>query len=80
MSKCIDPNKPAEDNPVAWTWKNSHGGRVFFTTMGHPQDFGVEAFQRLSANAIHWCLGKPVPKRWKGRMPIDVAYRGMVKS
>lgn len=80
MGKAIEPNKPAEDNPVAWTWKNRHGGRVFFTTVGHPEDMAVESVQRLSVNAIHWCLGLNGPSRWKGRMPIDVPYRGMVKS
>ncbi len=79
MGKAIDPNKPAEDNPVAWTWKNGSGGRVFFTTMGHPEDFSVEPFQRLTVNAIHWCLGLE-PPRWKGKILINVPYRGMVKS
>lgn len=77
--KAVNPNKPAEENPVAWTWKNSHGARVFFTTMGHPEDFAVESVQRLSINAIHWCLGKRVPAKWKGRIAIDVPYRGMTK-
>ncbi len=77
--KCIKPNKAAEDNPVAWTWRNAHGARTFFTTMGHPEDFGVEPFQRLCANAILWCLGMPAPRRWGGRMAIDVPYRGTVK-
>lgn len=79
MGKAIDPNKPAEDNPVAWTWRNPHGARVFFTTMGHPEDFSVEPFQRLVVNAIHWCLGLDAP-RWKGQIAINVPYRGMVKS
>lgn len=79
MGKAIDPNKPAEDNPVAWTWRNGHGARVFFTTMGHPEDFAVEPFQRLVVNAIHWCL-KLDPPKWKGPMEINVPYRGMVKS
>ncbi len=79
MGKAIDPNKPAEDNPVAWTWNNGHGARVFFTTLGHPEDFAVEPFQRLVVNAIHWCL-KRDPRKWKGPMPINVPYRGMVKS
>ncbi len=79
IGKCINPNKPAEDNPVAWTWRNSHGGKVFYTSLGHPEDFAVEAFQRLCANAILWLLGNEVPRRWKGRMTIEVPYRGMVK-
>ncbi|MBI3208250.1 MAG: ThuA domain-containing protein [Candidatus Solibacter usitatus] len=79
MGKCISPNKPAEDNPVAWTWKNGHGAKVFFTTMGHPEDFAVEAFQRVTLNAVHWCLAKPSPK-WPGRLPIDVPYHGMTPA
>ena len=68
MGKSVNPNAtPAIDQPVAWTWKNSEGARVFFTTIGHPEDFRVESFQRLVINAIHWELGKPVPKTWKGK-------------
>jgi type 1 glutamine amidotransferase len=78
MGKAVNPNKAGfADNPVAWTWKTPAGGRVFATTMGHPEDFGVEAFQRLVVNAIHWTLSKPVPKHWKGKIDIHVLYRGM---
>jgi type 1 glutamine amidotransferase len=79
IGKAVNPNKPSEENPVAWTWKNRHGGRAFYTSLGHPEDFSVEAVQRLSVNAIHWCLGLK-PPRWSGRIPIDVPYRGMVAS
>lgn len=78
MGTAREPNKPANPNAVAWTWVNSHKGRVFFTTLGHPEDFSVEAVQRLTINGIHWALGKPVPQ-WKGRIEIDVPYRGIVK-
>ena len=72
------PNRPtAVDNPVAWTWKNKAGGRVFVTTLGHPEDFRVESVQRLVANGIHWALGKPVPKRWAGKFDINVKYHGI---
>ena len=67
--------KAAIENPVAWTGKNSFGGKVFMTTLGHPDDFKLEAFQRLVINAIHWELGKKVPKTWKGKMDIQVPYR-----
>jgi type 1 glutamine amidotransferase len=78
MGKAVNPNKAGfADNPVAWTWQNSFGGRVFATTMGHPEDFTVDAFQRLVVNAIHWTLDKPVPDDWKGKMAIQVPYRGM---
>jgi type 1 glutamine amidotransferase len=76
MGKAVNPDKTGfEDNPVAWTWQTPAGGKVFATTMGHPADFSVEAFQRLMINAIHWTLGKPVPKKWKGKINIDVPYR-----
>lgn len=77
MGKAVDPDKAAEDQPIAWTWKNSYGANVFFTTMGHPEDFSVEPFQRLIINAIHWELGLKVPQKWKGKLDIYVPYRGM---
>ena len=80
MGHCVNPNKPAEDNPVAWTWKNQYGGKVFFTTLGHPEDFESEAMQRLTVNAIHWAVGKPATKKWKGPVKIAVPYRGIKKT
>jgi len=48
--------KPTE-NPVAWT--NTHnGGRVFYTSLGHPEDFQAEPFRRLLVNGILWALGR----------------------
>ena len=79
MGKAVNPDKAAIENPVAWTGTNSFGGKVFTTTMGHPEDFQVESFQRLVVNAIHWELGKNVPKKWKGKIDLNVPYRGMVK-
>lgn len=79
MGKSVNPNtKPAVDQPVAWTWQNTAGAKVFMTTLGHPEDFQNESFQRLVVNAIHWELGKPVPKKWKGKIDINVPYRGIV--
>jgi type 1 glutamine amidotransferase len=79
MGKAVNPDKEAIDNPVAWTWQNQWGGRTFFTTLGHPEDFRAEPFQRLVINAIHWELGKPIPKNRKTKMDINVPYRGIVK-
>lgn len=77
MGKAVDSEKEGfVDNPVAWTWENQWGGRVFTTTIGHPEDFKVEAVKRLVVNGIHWALKKPVPK-WKGKFEIDVPYRGI---
>jgi type 1 glutamine amidotransferase len=78
MGKAVDSEKPGfSDNPVAWTWQTPAGGKVFATTLGHPEDFSIEAFQRLCVNGVHWVLNKPVPKKWKGKIAINVPYRGM---
>jgi type 1 glutamine amidotransferase/nicotinamidase-related amidase len=47
--------------PVAWTNVHSGRGRVFYTSLGHPDDFKLEAFRRMLVNAVFWTLGKPVP-------------------
>ncbi len=73
----IRPDRPAADNPVAWTWKNKAGAKVFVTTLGHPSDFKEEAMQRLVINGIHWAAGKKVPKKWSGKMTIEVPYHGI---
>jgi nicotinamidase-related amidase/type 1 glutamine amidotransferase len=52
------PEKPAE--PVVWTHKTKAGGRVVYTSLGHPDDFKETAFNRLLSNAIHWAAGLPV--------------------
>jgi type 1 glutamine amidotransferase len=76
MGHPINPDKPdAFDNPVAWTGTNTYGGKFFLTTLGHPEDFSQEPFQRLVVNAIHWTAGKPVPKKWFGKIEINVPYR-----
>lgn len=75
MGKAVQPDKKAVDNPVAWTWKTAAGGNTFMTTLGHPDDFKEEGLQRLVINAVHWTLGKPVPKKWAGKIEMNVAYR-----
>ncbi|MGH9836173.1 MAG: ThuA domain-containing protein [Blastocatellia bacterium] len=81
IGRAVDSErKDAIDNPVAWTWKNKAGGRVFMTTLGHPEDFQVEAFQRLVVNGVHWALGKPAPKKWAGKINLDVKYHGIRKT
>lgn len=50
------PGQSAE--PVAWT--HSYGNsRVFYTSLGHPDDFRDPEFRRLLTNAVFWALGKP---------------------
>jgi nicotinamidase-related amidase len=48
-------SQEAPEEPVAWT-TTYQGGRVFYTTLGHPGDFADAAFQRLLLNAIRWAL------------------------
>jgi type 1 glutamine amidotransferase len=72
----VNPDKSdPTDNPVAWTGQNTYGAKFFMTTLGHPEDFDLEPFQRLVINAIHWAAGKPVPKTWAGKIAINVPYR-----
>jgi type 1 glutamine amidotransferase len=47
--------------PVAWTNVGPGGGRVFFTSLGHVQDFSEPAFVRLLRNGIYWAGGKEIP-------------------
>ena len=48
-------SKEDPDEPVAWT-NTYQNARVFYTTLGHPGDFQIEAFNRLLLNAIRWSL------------------------
>jgi type 1 glutamine amidotransferase len=51
----IDSEDAPTPGPVAWT-REVHGGRVFYTGLGHPDDFALTAFRRLLVNAARWCL------------------------
>ena len=49
-----------EPEPVAWT--NSYGkSRIFFTSLGHPDDFKNASFRQLLINAVFWAMNKPAP-------------------
>jgi len=50
-----------EPEPVAWTnrYKKS---RIFYTSLGHPDDFRNAQFRRMLINAVFWAMDKPVPK------------------
>jgi type 1 glutamine amidotransferase len=50
----IQPETEAEPGPVAWV--RTAGRRVFYSSLGHPDDFGLPAFRRLLVNAARWCL------------------------
>lgn len=49
-----------DPHPVAWTHRyDAEGGtsRVFFTTLGHPEDFFDESMRRLALQGFFWALG-----------------------
>lgn len=51
------PDKPSE--PVAWTrLYGAKQSRVFFTSLGHVDDFQNPGFRRLLVNGVAWALGK----------------------
>jgi nicotinamidase-related amidase/type 1 glutamine amidotransferase len=48
--------------PVAWTNSPRVGqSRVFYTSLGHPDDFQNPAFRKLLLNGICWALGIAAP-------------------
>lgn len=50
--------------PVAWT-RSYRGGRIFYTSLGHADDFQEPQFQRLLLNAIRWAAGVHVEGKGK---------------
>lgn len=54
------PGQPAE--PVAWVRRyGPRQARIFYTSLGHPEDFAQAGFRRLLLNGILWALDRPVP-------------------
>jgi type 1 glutamine amidotransferase len=49
--------KTGISEPIAWA-RVYKGGRVFYTSLGHPADFADENFLRFLANAITWTAEK----------------------
>jgi nicotinamidase-related amidase/type 1 glutamine amidotransferase len=49
-----------EPEPVAWT-NRYRDSRVFYTSLGHPDDFTNPQFRKLLVNAAFWAIGRPVP-------------------
>ncbi|WP_235908750.1 ThuA domain-containing protein [Roseiconus nitratireducens] len=49
------PDEPAE--PIAWTFIRSDGGRSFYTSLGHPDDFSQPEFEALLSAGVHWACG-----------------------
>jgi type 1 glutamine amidotransferase len=49
-----------EVEPVAWV-NTAQKGRVFYTSLGGPEDFKVPEFRRLLVNGVAWALEKQPP-------------------
>lgn len=47
--------------PLTWIRRYKRA-RVFYSSLGHPNDFRQPAFRRLLSNAILWALEKPTTK------------------
>lgn len=54
--RAVGAEREAQENPVAWT-RTHRGARVFHTTLGHPEDFGIPSFRSLLVNGIRWAAG-----------------------
>jgi len=54
------PQNREPPQPVAWTrtYGDSHA-RIFYTSLGAPQDFVQPAVRRLLVNAVNWTLDEP---------------------
>mgnify|MGYP001816153488 FL=1 len=44
--------------PVAWTFRREDGGKSFYTSLGHVDDFKQGVLPQLLVNAIDWSLGR----------------------
>jgi len=48
---------------VALSSNTAHGRRVFYTSLGSPDDFKQPFFRRLLLNGILWALDQQIPPR-----------------
>lgn len=49
-----------EVEPICWTRITADNSRVFYTSLGYPDDFKMAPFRKLLVNGIYWALsGKP---------------------
>ena len=52
---------PEHTEPIAWV-RDYKGGRVFYTSLGHPEDFKNAGFVKMLVNALFWTAKRDVPK------------------
>jgi nicotinamidase-related amidase/type 1 glutamine amidotransferase len=55
-----------ETEPVAWV-NTAANRRVFYTSLGGPDDFKDPRFRQLLVNGVCWALNRPVPPQWAER-------------
>lgn len=51
-----------QPEPVAWTFTNIHGGRSFYTSLGHVNDFANPVFVTFLKRGIDWALKNKLDK------------------
>jgi len=84
LMKGAIPNQPPQ--PVTWT-RTYKGGRVFYTSLGGPQDFENSTFLKMLANALFWAAERDVdakelpspPKRPKPEGTLNLRLRTRVE-
>jgi len=55
----MEGSTPDRSEPLTWIRQGLDGrGKVFYSGLGHPDDFREPAFRQLMVNAIHWALRK----------------------
>ena len=45
--------------PIAWTFQRADGGRSFYSSLGHKDDFDDSTCVALLVNGLHWAVGLP---------------------
>lgn len=60
--------------PILWTNVTNAGGRVVYTSLGHPSDFEEPAFQRLLRNVIDWAAGRDVAETLQAASTAPIAF------
>jgi putative heme-binding domain-containing protein len=79
MSGHVDGRTEIE--PVAWV-NTDQDRRVFYTSLGSPDDFKQPFFRKLLLNAVLWSLGQPVPNdssaQSASRQPLGQSSEALV--
>lgn len=60
LNGSVEVNGKQEREPVAWL-NTARNQRVFYTSLGGPEDFKEPAFRRLLLNGVLWALDRPIP-------------------